>query len=279
MNGLFRPYDREVVLAELSGKSRSALGRLELPGTVDSTNLEVLRLPDDQQHGSAIIADCQSAGRGRRGRKWHSPAGCNIYLSLGWNFADPTSSLGHLPLAVAVMLTRALARGGLESAGIKWPNDILADGRKLAGVLIELHPCGGEKTLAVIGTGINVRMPPGEANRADIGQAWTDVSSQLPAPAPPDFRDRLAGMVLDELVQGIMVFAASGFEFFAADWAKRDALSGKEVTVSGTSESLEGQADGIGESGGLLVRLREPSGALRVQEFFAGEVSVRQPEN
>ncbi len=106
--------------------------------------------------GTRLLADRQSAGRGRRGRSWHSPPGQNIYLSLGWNFQRADGALTPLPLAVAVAAVRAMRRAGLHSPGIKWPNDIQVGGKKLAGILVELRNPGPGQALAVIGIGVNV---------------------------------------------------------------------------------------------------------------------------
>jgi len=268
----FRPAE---MLAELSPESQTSLRRLTILDVVDSTNLVLQRLPLDEQHGHAVVADQQEAGRGRHGRSWYSPAGHNIYLSLGWSFQRPAGALMQLPLAVAVTAVRAMQRAGLPSAGIKWPNDIQIDGSKLAGILVELRSSGDQQARAVIGIGVNVRMPLGEASRAAIDQPWTDVCSHLGEAADDGLRSRLCGMLLDELLSGMAQFDSDGFGGFVGDWDRWDALQGKEVTVLGADETVLGTARGIGKQGGLLVDCRTESGGRLLREFFAGDVSIR----
>ena len=271
----FTDYRAADIDAELTPASRSLLRQLSLLDAVDSTNLALQRLPVHEQHGHAVVADRQSAGRGRHGRSWHSPPGRNIYLSLGWNFQRTAGALAQLPLAIAVTVTRALRRAGVRSAGIKWPNDIQADGGKLAGILVELRGAGTDQAVAVIGIGVNVRMPANGADQPVIGQPWTDVCAHLDQPAGPGLRNRLCGILLDELLRNVACYNAEGFYPFADDWSKWDVLRGKEVNVSSVDETIVGTATGISDRGGLLVVCPGTSGEMQVREFFAGDVSIR----
>ncbi|HLF30669.1 MAG TPA: biotin--[acetyl-CoA-carboxylase] ligase [Xanthomonadales bacterium] len=275
MNGGFRFFREQAVLAELDDENRTRLRRLILLETVDSTNLELRRWPTDEQHGGVVLSDQQSAGRGRRGRPWHSPPGSNIYLSLGWHFPQSGEVLQQLPLAVAVSVARAVRRAGVRTAGIKWPNDILIDGRKLAGVLVELSAAGVDRARAVIGVGVNVRMPAGAASQPEIDQPWTDVCTQLSTAAGSDFRDRLCGIILDELLDGMARFAATGFGSFRTGWAELDLLEGREVAITAGPGTIIGTARGVSDRGGLNVAVADISGGVSVREFFAGEVQVR----
>jgi len=264
------------IRAELTAARQALLRQLTVLGTVDSTSLALQRFPLEEQHGHAVIAQQQSAGRGRRGRSWHSPAGQNIYLSLGWSFQRAAGTLTQLPLAAAVMVARALVRAGLRSPGIKWPNDIQVDGSKLGGILVELRSTGPEAALAVIGVGVNVCMPEDEGSRTAIGQRWTDVCAHLGQTADEGLRNRLCGMLIDELLGGLTHFSAAGFGSFASDWNRWDALRGRQVAVSGAHETVAGTAIGISDNGGLLVACTVASGEREVREFFAGDVSIRQ---
>jgi BirA family biotin operon repressor/biotin-[acetyl-CoA-carboxylase] ligase len=271
----FAPFSAAGIRAELSASSGLLLRQLTLLDSIDSTNLALQALPAAEQHAHALVADRQTAGRGRRGRQWHSPPGRNIYLSLGWHFDQAGGAITPLPLAVAVSLARALRRVGIAEPGIKWPNDLQAGGSKLAGILVEMRSAAPGRALAVIGIGINVCMPAEAVSGGDIGQSWTDVCSQLRQPAAAGLRDRLCGIVLDELLQGAAQFAAQGFEPFAADWRRWDVLRGREVVISCAGEVLSGTADGITPGGGLLVSCRSAGGEPRLREFVAGEVSIR----
>jgi BirA family transcriptional regulator, biotin operon repressor / biotin---[acetyl-CoA-carboxylase] ligase len=275
----FRAFDPLTIQASMAADTRALLRQLTVLDTVDSTNLFLQRLPLAKQQGHAVVADSQESGRGRRGRCWHSPAGGNIYLSVGWKLPATADSIARLPLAVAVCIARAIQQAGIATAGIKWPNDILVDGKKLAGVLLEARHRGPGGVIVLIGVGINVRMPPDSPKGNLIEQAWIDVCSHLPQPLAEDFRDRLCGAVLGELLRGLELFAAQGFAAFAADWNRLDILYGRaiDVTIGGNpaTETVSGTAAGISTRGGLLVHCPGPCGRETSREFLAGDVSVR----
>jgi BirA family biotin operon repressor/biotin-[acetyl-CoA-carboxylase] ligase len=274
MAGERAAFDPQAIRAALGAAQWARLSRLTVLDETDSTNRVLARLPAPERHGHAVLADSQTAGRGRRGRRWHSPTGSNLYLSLGWRFDRPPERLGLLSLACAVMVARELETLGLAGAGIKWPNDLQVDGRKLGGILIESQTSSPAVT-AVIGVGINVRMERHESTEAAIGQPWTDLCSHLPDEAGAGLRDRLAGRLLDGLLSGLARFDGDGFAPFRADWERLDVLRGREVTVSTDSGLFGGTALGLGAAGALRVESRSGTAEPQVREFLAGEVSVR----
>ena len=143
---------------------------------------------------------------------------------------------------------------------------------------MEARPDGAGGAAAVIGVGINVCMPPDALDLSPIEQAWTDVRSQVPGPLAPDFRDRLCGLVLDDLLRGLELFASQEFAAFAADWARLDLLHGRAVDINiadPTHATVSGTAAGISHRGGLLVCCPGPCGKDTVLEFLAGDVSLR----
>jgi BirA family biotin operon repressor/biotin-[acetyl-CoA-carboxylase] ligase len=254
--------------------AQAKLRQLTLLQETDSTNTAVLRLPGDQQHAHAMLAECQTGGRGRREKSWHSPAGGNIYLSLGWWFQDCQWPLSTLPLIVAIAVCRALARAGLQSHGIKWPNDILVQGKKLAGILVELQSAGSGPSLAVIGIGLNVRMPspkPGEPEPA-IDRPWTDLDSQLKSADAGTSRNRLASFLLDELLEALGHFERAGFEEFSDAWRELDLLQGKKIQLEHNGQILAGVAHGVDKNGGLLLETPQSG----TQAFHSGEVSIHR---
>jgi BirA family biotin operon repressor/biotin-[acetyl-CoA-carboxylase] ligase len=190
---------RELMTAEAAG----LLDYLTVLQETDSTNDAVSRLPENLQHAHAVFADRQSRGKGRRERSWHSPAGGNLYLSLGWRFDSGAAPLATLPLMVAVCICRALDRLGFEGAGVKWPNDILVEGRKLAGVLVELQSVGSGPALAIIGVGLNVVMPRASGANARIDRPWTDLAREWPDGAALPGRNRIAAGLLEELLASL----------------------------------------------------------------------------
>lgn len=274
MNTLNRdPLDAGQVRRSLSPAAQAKLAHLTLLQETDSTNTAVLRLPGERQHAHAVLADRQTGGRGRRQKSWHSPAGGNIYLSLGWWFKNSGYPLSTLPLVVAVAVCRALNRTGLEGHGIKWPNDILAGGKKLAGILVESESSGRGPVLAVIGTGLNVRMPepePAEPMTA-IDRPWTDLASELAADGSVPGRNELAAWLLQELLEALEYFETAGFDSaLRGAWQSLDLLQGRKIVVEQGQERISGRARGVDQNGGLLLE----TATSGIKAFHSGEVSV-----
>lgn len=256
--------DRSLILARMDSRLREKLTGLVIEQTLDSTNSALQRIDAEQQHGRAILAEQQTAGRGRRGRHWHSPEGGNLYLSLGWRFSQPMAELGCLPLVVALSAAQALTRSGLEGQRIKWPNDLLLDNKKLCGCLVEVQgdtrgPCD-----AVLGVGINIRMPASQAATA-IDQPWTDLHSHLPDCS----RNQLAALLLEEMLVNLSLFAAKGFAPFTEQWQQLDVLKGRRVDVAAGNRILHGTVAGIDKVGALLLDTGH-----EILSLHSGEVSI-----
>lgn len=238
---------------------------------VDSTNRYLDRMAPAERHGHAVIADRQTAGRGRRDRRWHSPAGGNLYSSLGWRFRRTDLPFSTLPLVAAVATAEALRRFGLSGHGIKWPNDILVEGKKLAGILVELRSAG-TATSAIIGVGINLAMPAtdGEDPARLIDRPWTDLATWMAKPSAALERNRAATLLLDQLLASLERFEASGFESFRGAWSRYDLLADSPVTLETDDGPVDGRAAGVSDTGELLVE--GPDGT--VTPYHAGEVRV-----
>jgi len=222
------------------------------------------------RHRHALLAEYQTAGRGRRGRSWISPPGCGISISFGFRFHRGLRRLGPLSLVAGVAAAEALADEGV-AADLKWPNDLVVGDRKLGGLLSEIRGAGAEGPCkAVIGLGINARLPraveaPGECAPPD--QPWTDLYAVTTQALD---RNRLAGRLIAALDVACRDFEQYGFEPFEARWTALDALRGRRVRVIGGHQELEGTAEGVTPRGRLrLVRCGN------VFELDAGEVSVR----
>ena len=248
---------------------RPQLRRVTVLETVDSTNAEVARLPVAEQHAHAVLAETQTAGRGRGARRWHSPPGGNIYLSLGWRLRVPAADLPALPLAVAVAVAETLNAAGLQGGGIKWPNDLLADGRKLAGILVESQGLSASGVAVIVGVGINVRMAQAGADAA-IDRPWTDLESHVPEARRPVDRNDLAAGLLNRLMAGFGRFERSGFATFRPCYEALDLLDGRRLALEHVSGDVSGTARGVDDSGRL--RLEVATGELRT--FHSGEVRV-----
>jgi len=250
------------------------LSQLTVLPEVDSTNTAVARLPGDRQHAHAVLAEQQTVGRGRRQRNWHSPAGGNIYLSLGWWFRESNWPLSTLPLVVAIAVCRALGRAGLQGHGIKWPNDILIDGKKLAGILVELQSSGRGPALAIIGTGLNIRMPessPGEL-KAAIDRPWTDLAAHLENEGAAIDRNHVAALLLEELPAALELFERDGFEPLRSTWQELDVLQGNKIVLDQDGTDLPGIVRGVDGNGSLLLETA-PS---VIQTYHSGEVSIHR---
>jgi BirA family biotin operon repressor/biotin-[acetyl-CoA-carboxylase] ligase len=259
--------DAEAIEAGLSAAAaRAELARLEVRFEVDSTNALALReLAPDQ--GTAIyLAERQMAGRGRRGRAWASPLAAHIYLSLSRRFDGGVAALQGLSLAVGVAVAEALHAQGYVQVGLKWPNDLMADGRKLGGILVEVGGDAAGPMRVVIGLGLNVVMPASVAGSID--QPWCDLASL--SPAPPS-RHAVCVALLDALLPMLARFEREGLRPFVAAWNRHDLLLGRAVNVFEGGRVHEGVAAGIADDGAL--RLTRPDGGEC--HYHAGEASLR----
>jgi len=261
----FEPLHDDAILAVVPAQSRPLLASLEVLKAVESTNSYLLQqVAAGHPSGSVCVAEFQHGGRGRRGRQWHSPYGSNLYLSLLWRFQDGTSRLGGLSLAVAVALMRTLSESGMQQVGIKWPNDILVQGKKLAGILLDVAGEGNGPCHVVIGIGINVRMSEHQA--AAIDQPWSDLWRSTGDAR----RNHLAGRLLHHLLWALQRFQLEGLEPFRSEWRQWDLCLNRSVTLHYGAQVLEGVARGIDEAG--LLRVEHHDG---IRHYASGEVSLR----
>ncbi len=259
--------DRERIASLLCDSTAAGLEQLYVLETVDSTNAYLLsRRLADSRRGAVCLAEQQTAGRGRRGRAWVSPFGTNIYLSLLWRFDTPPMSLSGLSLAAGVAVAHGLANIGIGGVALKWPNDVQWDGRKLAGILLELNGEADGPTHAVIGVGLNLRMP--DAPGRGIGQPWVDLAEAMGRRVPS--RNLVAARLVDELMAAVLQFRDAGLAQFLSPWTALDALAGRSVRVSLGERVIDGIELGVTASGALRVMTAEGE-----REFHAGEVSLR----
>jgi BirA family biotin operon repressor/biotin-[acetyl-CoA-carboxylase] ligase len=214
------------------------------------------------------MAETQSAGRGRRGRTWLSPPGMNLYLSVLKRFDTGFASLSGLSLAVGVMLIRALDDLGIRTAGLKWPNDVLAGNAKLAGILVELSGEYSGPCAAIIGVGLNIRLPDSLHERA--GQPITDLAS-LSGGQPPG-RNRVATTLVTALADGLRAFERHGFAAFAKEYAASDLLHGQPLRVIDPRGEYNATGEGVDDRGARRVR----RGDGQVVAVDSAEISVRR---
>lgn len=271
---LTQPLDlleADAIRSALPPAVQAHLAALEVAWSVDSTNTRLLRQPAPAQGCTVLLAERQSAGRGRRGRTWASPLAAHIYLSLGRRFEGGLARLGGLSLVAGIAVTDALHDLGLSQVGLKWPNDLVVAGedgglRKLGGLLVEGGGEAGGAAYAVIGLGLNVRMPA--AISTTIDQPWVDLAALHPA-LPS--RNAVVAALLRRLLPALETFDADGLAPFLPRQAALDVLAGRRITVHDASGTWPGRALGIAEDGALRVHAEDG----RERRLHAGEVSVR----
>jgi len=216
-----------------------------------------------------LAAEWQTAGRGRRGRAWTAVAGGSLTFSLGWRFERGAGFLAGLSLAVGVALARALESAGFDGIALKWPNDLVHRHCKLGGILIELTGDALGPSLAVIGVGLNVRLPP--AARSEIAQAVTDLAA-IAGGRRIDRNAVLAGIVT-ELATMLEGYARDGFAPLRGEWQRRHAFQKKPVKiVLPDGDTARGDVVGVDADGALVL----DQGGRRLR-FVTGEVSLRRP--
>jgi BirA family biotin operon repressor/biotin-[acetyl-CoA-carboxylase] ligase len=261
--------DRAVILELLPAAAVPLLRELDLQQVVDSTNaVAIRRVEEGACAGLVCVAEQQTAGRGRRGRSWISPFATNLYLSMVAEFSRGIAATDGLSLAVGVAVLEALEQCGVRGLQLKWPNDILYQGAKLGGILVEMVGDADQGCQLVIGVGLNVNMPAAAAQ--DIDQSWTDIRQVL---GDTVSRNTLLAAVMGELLLLVASYESTGFEPWRQRWLQRDAFARQRVVVRSGSHEVAGVATGIDQSGALLL----DTGA-DIQAIHGGEVSLR-PES
>lgn len=241
--------------------------KLVLFDSIDSTNSYLMQqAANGAAHGTVAAALLQTKGRGRRGRSWQSSLGASLTFSLLWRFQMGAAALSGLSLAVGLALVRTLHDYGLRSAQLKWPNDIQVRERKLAGILIELQGDMDGPSAAVIGVGLNLRLPA--AMRAQIDQPVTDMASDLPVSIDPN---ELLGSLLRQLARVLDEFEQEGFGAMREEWQAHHAYH-EEVVKLLFPDGREqySRVHGVADDGVLLV---QHEGGI--QRFSSGEISLR----
>mgnify|MGYP000317680796 CR=1 FL=1 len=228
--------------------------------STESTNSWLMLKKIPSKKFEICLSEMQTGGKGRRGKVWVSPFGKNIYLSVAFDLQGGVEALSGLSLVIGLAVIRVLKDLGLADAVLKWPNDIWVDSRKAAGILVELQ---GEATTGwrvVAGVGLNVCMD--ERDGVGIDQPWVSIAENISCS-----RNKLAGMIINSLVEVLDEYQMKGFESFMSEWEASDFLKGKNIESSG---GVNGVAVGINAQGALLVETSEG-----LKDINAGEVSVR----
>lgn len=235
---------------------------------IDSTNSYLMR--HENPALQVCLSESQSAGRGRRGRVWVSPFAQNIYCSIGWGFEGGVAALEGLSLAIGLVIVRALQHYGITGLELKWPNDVLYQNQKLAGVLIEIAGDPAGYCQVVVGVGINVAM--GEDQDNAISQPWIDLRSIFAQQGlPPTSRNQLVATLIDEMVLVLNGYETAGFSGYCAEWQSLNAHDGQMVELRNGNIVCSGICVGVSEVGALVLETAQGR-----EMFHGGEISLRR---
>jgi BirA family biotin operon repressor/biotin-[acetyl-CoA-carboxylase] ligase len=241
---------------------------IETVDACDSTNTVLMkRAAEGAASGTVVAAEWQRSGRGRMGRSWHADLGGALTFSVLWRFSRGAGELAGLSLAAGVAVMRALRQLGAQDACLKWPNDVLWHGQKLAGMLIEMQGDALGPSAVVIGIGLNVRMSA--AGKTRIDQPAADLET---ACAHPFDRSAVLGVILAQLADVLDRFSEDGFAPLREEWQRHHAHQGRSVAVKLPTGGIEhGIALGVADDGALLF---QAGNAIR--RLHSGELSLRE---
>ncbi|EGT4511152.1 bifunctional biotin--[acetyl-CoA-carboxylase] ligase/biotin operon repressor BirA [Cronobacter sakazakii] len=242
-------------------------GSVTVLPVIDSTNQYLLDRLSELESGDACIAEYQQAGRGRRGRKWFSPFGANLYLSMYWRLEQgPAAAIG-LSLVIGIVMAEVLHELGAGQVRVKWPNDLYLHDRKLAGILVELTGKTGDAAQIVIGAGINLAMRQVESDI--VNQGWINLQE---AGIKVD-RNELAVRLIEKLRASLREFEQEGLAPFLSSWEKLDNFIHRQVKLIIGDREIYGISRGIDNQGALLL---EQNGVIK--PWMGGEISLRSAE-
>jgi len=259
--------DRHRILKQLGAAAPEMRDRLHVLDEVDSTNhalsgyLSAAKAVD----GLTCLAETQLSGRGRRGRSWVATPYRNLMLSMAWRFPGGPAMVSGLSLAAGVAVRQAIADYGVTGVGLKWPNDVLWDGCKLAGLLVDVQGEAAGPTQVILGIGINGSISREDAARID--QPWVDLQAITGTTTD---RNRLAALAIGHLLRMFKLFADKGFAPFRDAWVSQHLYDGRRVRLLQGEREISGTVQGIDDNGGLVVRH-----AKGQQVFHSGEISLR----
>lgn len=239
-------------------------GRVSVLPVIDSTNQYLLDRISELSSGDACVAEYQQAGRGRRGRKWFSPFGSNLYLSMYWKLDQGPAAAMGLSLVIGIVMAEVLQRLGAKDVRVKWPNDLYLKDRKLAGILVELTGKTGDAAQLVIGAGINLKMREPVADT--INQGWINLQE---AGVNID-RNELTATLLKELRAALLHFEKEGLAPFITRWRGLDNFLDRPVKLLIGDQEIHGIERGIDQQGALLL---EREGIIK--PYIGGEISLR----
>lgn len=267
--------DAAAIKRALSESARASLDSLDVLDVVPSTNTWLMQqVRHERGRFQAVLAEHQTAGRGRQGRRWFSPRKAGLCMSLAYTFDRNPGNISCLTLAAGVAVVISLESLGARELKLKWPNDIYAGNAKLGGILTDAQTASGGRITMTCGVGLNVDLSLADAGRSELDTldyAVTDLRCHLD-PLPD--RSAIAAAMLESLIAVFRTFEQEGLEPFRADWNSHDWLKGKRVCVDMPDCKVNGTADGIDANGAL--RVMTAQGRRRI---FTGDVRVAAAES
>lgn len=258
--------DSSQIRAGLAEHVESSISRFDCFAQVGSTNSHLTEwaLKNPGAKAAICLAESQSAGRGRRGKKWFSPFARNIYLSCAWRFDQGLSALSGLSLAVGVLIADLIEQRWSKKIHLKWPNDLLYENKKLGGVLIELSGDFSGDCFVVVGIGLNYAMP--SAQIKNIDQPVCDLSSM----GIQVSRNLLVIELINRLIDLFEKYTSQGFEHYKDSWLARAAFLNEAVKLSLGEKEIFGTFCSVDSQGSLVL---DVGGEKRM--FSGGEMSLR----
>ena len=258
LNTPLQPLNADIIRSHLQGAP------VHTCAVIGSTNQYMMAQLERWQKGECLLAEMQTAGRGRRGRQWHSPFGSQFIMSMYWRLDDGPSPAMGLSLAIGVAVVRALEAQGYQGLSLKWPNDIYMARRKLAGILVEMSAAVGGLCHLVIGVGINLNLPDDVIARLD--QPCAHLAEQTAAID----RNKLSAAIIHALRETLALFEQQGLSAFLTEWNRLDMFMQQPVKVLLGDQIIHGTYCGIDGQGNML--LQDGNG---IRKFVGGEISLR----
>jgi BirA family transcriptional regulator, biotin operon repressor / biotin---[acetyl-CoA-carboxylase] ligase len=260
--------DQAQLMAFIDADIVPFIRKLTLHTEIDSTNQFLLnRIGHHDFHGHITLAEFQSRGRGRRGNEWISPFAAGVYLSIAWYFDPAPEPLALISLGAGVAVLRALRRIGISDAGLKWPNDIIWNNRKLGGTLVEMRAESAGPCHVVTGIGVNYSYPTGSKTCSEIDQPWVDMATLQD---PVVSRNKFTAILISEIIRLMINYGIQNDFDVIDEWRKYDCMKGKSAKLLLPDRTVYGQIQGVDDGGALLISVNN-----KLEKFSSGEISLR----
>jgi len=258
--------DRQSILDLLGPSVDRHQLNLDVLDEIDSTSRHLLAgIAAANASPRICLAEAQTGGRGRRGRSWQSTPYQNLACSIAWRYNHGPAQLSGLSIAAGIALVRGLREFGIAEAMVKWPNDILCQGRKLAGILVDIKGEADGPTDVVLGFGLNVRI--GSVDADNIDQSWIDLAGMSSSPID---RNQLAATLIRELVNTLSGFDETGLDPYLPEWETLHVYANQPVRLLQADREIHGTICGIDPSGALKLDT-----GVEILTVHSGEVSLR----